>query len=271
MQKISSYLLNNRIELVADLAGFITEWKPVYKRTIKVYNGIDNTLEFDIKNADQKRIDLSTLTSIEMNVMDNQGYALPNSPYIVSPLNQTTYKGLATVIIPQEDLADLGEQFLTYSVTAVKGGNDVMMYADARFGATGTIQVINDAMPKCRSTTTYDYFNGAGDFNNTTITYSSESIATKFRDAVPPTRAIVDVLVDNLDGSIWIEATKDTVVGHESFTYKGTRVATQTVVTGDTSFTFDIDISQYTYIRVNYTKNPKVTSGKITSFNIEFA
>ena len=64
MQKISTYLYPNRIELLADLAGFTTEYTNVYQRTLKIYNGIDNTLEFDMKNADQKRIDLSTLTNI---------------------------------------------------------------------------------------------------------------------------------------------------------------------------------------------------------------
>ncbi len=67
MQKISSYLYSNRVVLLANLAGFTVEYTNVYQRTIKIYNGIDNTIEFDIKNADQKRIDLATLTQIELN------------------------------------------------------------------------------------------------------------------------------------------------------------------------------------------------------------
>jgi hypothetical protein len=271
MQKISSYLLNNRVELVANLAGFITEWKPVYKRHIKIYNGIDNTIEFDIKNADQKRIDLSTLGGIEMNIMDNQGYALPNSPYTLDTLNQTTSKGLATVTIPQEDLVDLVDQSLTYSVTTRKDGKDVMLYADASFAATGTIELIGNAMPIIRDSAVYDYFNGAGDFNNTTITFFSDSINLKFRDAVPPTQADISINLDNLEGSVWVEATKDTVIGHESFTYKGTRLATQSTVSGDTLVNFTVDLLDYTYIRVNYTKDPKVTTGKIVNFNVDFS
>lgn len=96
MQKISTYLYPNRIELLADLAGFTVEYTNVYQRNIKIYNGIDNVLEFDIKNADQKRIDLSTLTQIELNIMDAQGNALPNSPYAVTPLSLVT--GTATSV-----------------------------------------------------------------------------------------------------------------------------------------------------------------------------
>ena len=60
MQKIQSYLYPNRIILLADLAGSTVENTIVYAKTVKIYNGIDNTIQFDIQNADQKRIDLST-------------------------------------------------------------------------------------------------------------------------------------------------------------------------------------------------------------------
>ena len=43
MQKISTYLYPNRIELLADLAGFTVEYTNVYQRNIKIYAGIDNT------------------------------------------------------------------------------------------------------------------------------------------------------------------------------------------------------------------------------------
>jgi hypothetical protein len=277
MQKISTYLLKNRIQLVADLAAFSTEWTIVYQRQVKIYNGIDNTLEFDIKNADQKRITLAVInegdvveiTNIELNVMDQAGYELPNSPYTLTP--SATVKGIATVTIPQEDLVELEDQFLKFSVTAQKNGNDVMLYGDTRFGATGTIEIIGNAMPLIRDPKTYDDFYGAGDFNNTTITYTSSSIPLKFREATPPTLAEIRVTLDNLDGIVWVEATKDTVIGNESFTYKGTKIANQTVVSADTTYTFlNIDITGYTYLRVCYTKDPKVTTGSVTSFDIEF-
>ena len=44
MQKLSSYLYPNRIELLADLAGFSVEYTNVYQRNVKIYNGIDNKI-----------------------------------------------------------------------------------------------------------------------------------------------------------------------------------------------------------------------------------
>lgn len=58
MQKTYRYLANNRVTVVADLNGFVTEYKPVYQRTLEVYKGIDNLLHFEVKNHDQKNVDL---------------------------------------------------------------------------------------------------------------------------------------------------------------------------------------------------------------------
>ena len=61
MQKISSYLYPNRVRLLANLAGFNVEYTSVYQRTINLFKGIDNVVEFDIINADQKRVDLTEI------------------------------------------------------------------------------------------------------------------------------------------------------------------------------------------------------------------
>ena len=52
MQLLPRYLVDNTTILVADLAGFITEYRPVYNRDIEIYRGIDNALQFYFFNAD---------------------------------------------------------------------------------------------------------------------------------------------------------------------------------------------------------------------------
>ena len=274
MQKISTYLLKNRIQLVADLAAFSTEWTIVYQRQVKLYKGIDNTLEFDIKNADQKRIDLTTLSDIMLNIMDHSGYALPNSPYT---LDATDLTGIAATTIPAADLADLEDQFLTFSVTAVKDTADVLLYGDTRFGGSGTIQLLSNAMPKIRPIQSYTDFYGVGDYNNVSTTYSSSAISLKFRDAVPPNHVHIAVDVDDFIGTLWVEGTRDTIIGNESFTYKGTRLfeVEYTSSQTDTIFLPLITLEDYTFLRVNWTKKKYRTSnvldnGKVTKFTTEF-
>ena len=62
MQLLSRYLVKNRIDIIADVAGFVTEYRPVYKRQVQVYKGIDNILEFRLLNADQKPINTEGYT-----------------------------------------------------------------------------------------------------------------------------------------------------------------------------------------------------------------
>lgn len=259
MQKISTYLYPNRFELLADLAGFPVEYTNVYQRNIKIYNGIDNTIEFDIKNADQKRIDLSTLTGIEMHVMDVSGQALPNSPYTVDPLNQTTHKGLATVTIPLEDLADLTDQFLSFSVNGTKDGRDVMLYGDTRFGAVGKMELVGSAMPTFRDTVEYTSFysdlTGTSTIIQNQTNYHTSAIPVKFYEAVPTTNIDIVVKPVGFVGTVHIEATTQTTIAVESFkdSVKATQVFDEP---RDEDIVFsDFPIGNYAYIRVTFIKS----------------
>lgn len=254
MQKISRYLYPNRIELLADLAGFTVEFTNVYQRTIKIYNGIDNIIEFDIKNADQKRIDLTTFSQIQMNVMDVSGNALPSSPYIV---NTTQIKGIATVTIPSDDLISLSEQSLVYSVTAIKDNQDVMLYADARFSAVGYLQLSNNAMPQTKPSRTFDTFTAEIDLNGVPI-YHSSAISCKTYEAIPSTTMSFEIHVTGFVGAIWIDATKNDTINLEAFKAAGkpfgswTQTPTDGKYTGIIPFAATVPIGDYSYFRVSY-------------------
>ena len=250
MQKISSYLYSNRVTLLADLAGFTTEYTNVYQRNLKIYNGIDNTIEFDIKNADQKRIDLSTLTQIEMNVMDAQGNALENSPYAVTP---TALKGIATVTIPQEDLDELSNQYLKYSVTAVNtAGADVLLYADTKFGAVGTIELVGDALPTFRDDRVYEHFTQEIDLNGN-VTNHTPAIATKFYEAEPAKTFDFEIDVTGFIGTIYLEGTENSTISVNSYlNATPIRTITTTVATTTTINFNDVDVGNYNYFRVTW-------------------
>ena len=266
MQKISSYLYPNRIELLADLAGFTVEYTNVYQRNVKIYNGIDNTIEFDIKNADQKRIDLSTISNIELNVMDAAGNALPNSPYTVTP---TALKGIATATIPQADLVELTDQFLKYSVSCLKAGADTILYADSRFGAVGTIELVGSAMPTFRDPVEYKTFTGTIDLEGKVINHFSAIPAT-FYEAVPTTQMNFDVSITGFIGTIWLEATKHSTISVESFkNAERLRSFTASVATTTVVPFNNVDIGEYKYFRVSFQGNdplnPTGTVDKVTA------
>jgi len=218
MQKVQSYLYPNRIILLADLAGFTVENTIVYAKTVKMYQGVDNVIQFDIQNADQKRLDLINtplVSNITMNVMDMSGNALANSPYVVTP--STTIKGIGVVTIPEDDLIDLDSQSLQYSVTATDtNGNTIPLYCDSRFSAVGTIQVVGHATPKYRPCIVYDEFVGEINFLGN-VTNHSPAIPCKFYEAEPTQYMNFSVHLNNFIGTVYVEATEDMTVSVSSF------------------------------------------------------
>lgn len=253
MQKLSTYLYPNRIELLADMVGFSVEYTNVYQRNIKIYNGIDNTIEFDIKNADQKRIDLTTLSGLELNIMDISGASLPNSPY---PLTASTIKGIASVTIIKEDLTILDPQFLKYSVSAVKAGKEVMLYCDTHFGAVGTIELVGNAMPVARKEMVYNSvtggFTGEIDFSGNVITHSC-AIPAIFYAAVPTVTMSFTISILNFTGSIWLEGTEHSTISISSFQKATKLVSYQALVSTTTTIAFNsIDVGKFRYFRVSW-------------------
>ena len=265
MRKISSYLYPNRIELLADLASFNVEYTNVYQRNVKIYSGIDNTIEFDIKNADQKRIDLNTLTDIMMNVMDASGQALPNSPYEVIP---TTLKGIATVTIPADDLYDVNPQFLKYSVSVVKNGYDTLLYADSRFGAVGTLELVGSAMPITRDSRVYESFTAEIDLKGVP-TWHTSAIPAKFYEAVPTESLSFAINLTGFVGSVWLEGTKSSTISVESFKHS-TYLRSFTATVDDpatTTLSFsNIRVNDFSYFRVSY--STPISMGVGASFTV---
>lgn len=271
MQKISSYLYPNRISLLADMAGFSVEYTSVYQRTVKLYNGIDNTLEFDIKNADQKRIDLSAISSLELNLMDASGNAISGSPYRLDQIigsDNLPKKGLAKCIIPQEDINDYTPQFFKYSVSGVKDGNDVLLYADTRFGAVGTMELVGNAMPTFRSEQIYKTFTGEIDFSGNVVKHTS-AIPTTFYEADPTAQITLEIATTGFVGKIWYEGTSNSTISVNSFLNATKHDIMSVALPATAVYTVPVNIGDFKYIRVSYQSNhPVKPTGTVDSVTV---
>ena len=232
------------------MAGTIpTEYTNVYQRNVKVYKGVDNVLEFDIKNADQKRIDLTTVTNLQLNLMDISGNALYNSPYTITKNSPIT--GITSVTIPFEDLEDLTPQNLKYSITATVSGNNIVLYADSRFGALGTIELMESVVPICKKQTIYDRFSGEINYMGNVI-YHSSAYATKFYEASPTDYISFTVDYTNFAGQLYVEGTEDSTISVQSFT-NAPKIQSLTIDRGTGSVTLSVPVGSYNYLRVSWT------------------
>lgn len=154
MQKILSYLYKNRIKVNANNEFLPVEWKLVYQHNIKIYQGVDNIIEVDMRNNYQRRVSISNL-NMYIVIFDMLGEEIYTTN--VTPIPQTT--GLAKIIIPAVAIAGIKAQFVRYSIYILDEGTKKPIYSDTQFGMAGTIEIIGDSMPRKLDPIVIDTFN----------------------------------------------------------------------------------------------------------------
>jgi hypothetical protein len=264
MQKISSYLYPNRIQLLADLAGFPVEYTNVYQRTINLYKGIDNTLEFDVKNADQKRIDLSDLALV-FTMMDTEGNQILQKE--VTVFDQETKKGLAAVTVLASELVNLNHQFFRYSVYADDGaGTQTLLYGDSRFGAKGTIELKGDAMPTPQPDRVMTTFLTMTDEEGTTI-WTSGPLSPHIYVSSPTTVTTMAIYTTGLTGDVEVQVSLDASLSNDAI---WTTLETISIEPSDT-ITNRTYTGMYNWFRLKYTNGSTVydpVAGSVDKFII---
>lgn len=208
MQKISSYLYSNRIAVNLDLASSPLEWRIVYQRKLKIYKGFDNVIELDIKNSDQKRINVSDKT-LKCVLMDAFGQEI----YTADVVHSTT-PGLATFTIPADSTSIIDPQFLRYTVYILNEDDSKSpIYGDTQFGVTGMVDLIGTALPTTLAPKVIKTFTYLHDTVTTVQTFYSEAA-----DVNPPNdinaepEINVDLFFSGLEGNVSIQITEDPVV-----------------------------------------------------------
>ncbi len=157
MQFTPRYLVNNRINIIANVdptrleRAFVTEYRPVYQRQIQVYKGIDNVLQFKLLNAEQKPVtSIEELTPKFVAFDENKNMIIERDCIVLQETDSTviTNKGLFTVTITENDLLNVKDQFLNYSIYLVDNtGAKSLTYANEHFGNSSIMKISSDAFP----------------------------------------------------------------------------------------------------------------------------
>lgn len=214
MQLTPRYLVNNVTTIIANEAGFITEYRPVYQRHLKVYRGIDNTLQFRLLNADQKPIDVSSYTPKFVAYDETKSLVIAHDGVINQLDDSSASRGKFTVTITENDLLNIKQQFLSYNIYLVDSNSSkVLTYVDSHFDNNGTIFVDSFAFPGPResySITTFTEEPNTSDPNDNV--WYSESITAE--PAINGNEALhtAAVYADNFDGNVTVQATLDNSV-----------------------------------------------------------
>ena len=229
MQLLSRYLVDNTTTLVADVAGFITEYRPVYNREIQIYKGSDNVLQFRLLNADQKPVNVATGYTPKFVAYDENEKLVIEKDCTIQDDGSTISRGKFKVTITENNLKNLKQQFLTFNVYLVEtDGDKLLTYSHSNLSNSGTIRVSAKAFPGPLKTSAVTSLTETGPGDNVWVSEAvnaepavngNEALHTA---AVYATNFVGDVIVQaTLDNQItgttpWADVTKFTLTGNEA-------------------------------------------------------
>ena len=147
MQLVPRYLVKNKVNIISNTAGLLTEYRPVYQRTIKISRGIDNVIQFKLLNADQKPVTI-TQTPVFVAFDDNRRQIFEKECDVLDDGSTRNTLGVFTVTITDTDLLDVPQQYLKYNIYLTDNtGNKSITYANTDFSSAGIIYVDGTSYP----------------------------------------------------------------------------------------------------------------------------
>jgi hypothetical protein len=206
MQLIPRYLVKNRIDLVLDMIGFITEYRPVYQRQIKIYRGIDNTVQFRILNADQKPISLSGKTPKFVAFDENKNLVLEIEGTVLDDGSTRNTQGTFSILITENSLLNIDQQYLSYTVflTDEQTNENIITYSNSYFDNGGTIYISSEAFPAVKLPVVVQQFQKV---NSTVEEWVSETAVAEPNINSNEALHTIAIYTNNFVGSLILQAT----------------------------------------------------------------
>ena len=258
MQLLSRYLVDNTTTLVADVAGFITEYRPVYNREIQVYKGIDNAIQFRLLNADQKPVNVATGYTPKFVAYDENERLIIEKDCSVQDDGSTITRGKFKVTITENELKNLKQQYLSYVVYLIEtDGSKVITYSQSHFNNNGTILVNAKTFPGPLKTSSVTSLTETGPSSSVWV---SEAVSAE--PAVNGNEALHTAAIysTNFSGTVTVQATLDNQVTSSSPRADITTLTLTGSELAPTAVNFN---GVFSYVRFKTTINPATKITKI--------
>ena len=148
MQLVPRYLVSNSTVVVLDGTGNLTEYNKVYQRNLKIAKGIDNVINFEIKNHDQKPVSILNTYTPYVEIFTEDNVLFKRYEGTIKENTTPNFKGQFTINIKDGDTLNLDAQYLSYTVYLTDTNQaNTLTYADTQYGITCTIELTNEAFP----------------------------------------------------------------------------------------------------------------------------
>jgi len=119
------------------------KYMPVYAKPLTLHKGVDNQLQFQFLNQEQKPVDI-TGKEITCRIISYNGtqVLLRKALTLTLPAN-----GLAVLQLNAADIEDIDAQKCYYSLEIPAGQFDYPVFVDPASGARGDINILNSVLP----------------------------------------------------------------------------------------------------------------------------
>jgi hypothetical protein len=151
MQEISIYLYPNNLDAFTNLETWDgMRYRRVYNRNLKLYGGVDNKIKIQVRNVDQKPVNLTGSTMVFTLVSRDSQELLLEKDCLAYDI--TT--GALTISISKTELLDIEPGLYNYSIrretrTALNNNEYVVnasypLYVDSQYDAVGTLEMLGN-------------------------------------------------------------------------------------------------------------------------------
>ena len=221
MQFNPVYLYVNKLDVFTTPTDtWSTErYRRVYNRNLKIFRGVDNRIDIQVRNNDQKASNIVGSTLVFNLVSQSTKHLVFQKDFTAMELAT----GKVTVILTAEELLDLDMGFYNYSVikevrstvdsTDYTVTSKMPLYMDSQYDTVGTLEITGDVYGDVSNSVNVSTFNYTNPFTQGATEpfpfYTSEII-----DAVPNTSPAYPIhtfqfYTTNYTGTVEIQASLD--------------------------------------------------------------
>jgi len=118
-------------------------YMPVYAKPLTLHKGVDNQIQFQFLNQEQKPIDI-TGKDITCRIIDYTGARVLVSATLVPQFPAT---GICALILNAATIEDIDPQKAYYSLEIPVGSFDFPVFVDQNAGARGVMNIVNSVLP----------------------------------------------------------------------------------------------------------------------------
>jgi hypothetical protein len=152
---------------------------PVYAKPLTLHKGVDNQLQFQFLNQEQKPVDI-TGKSITCRILNYEGNQVLLQKALTLQLPAT---GICALILNAADLENIDSQKCYYTLEIPVNEFDYPVFVDQNAGARGVLNIVNSVLPNFVPSyeitiPTGQQFPNTSNSGSNTLTYYSSVLST---------------------------------------------------------------------------------------------